>query len=85
MNQRIHKSIAKACQEHNRLNGIKVFEQGYLGIQGFWDAFGNRRANPMVFEAYSDGHLAFASYLNKSNPVETLAAVASQNSFAGVL
>ena len=85
MNQRIHKSIAKACQEHNRLNGIKVFEQGYLGIQGFWDAFGNRRKSPFVYVANSVGHLAHASYLNKSTPQETLAAVASQNRFAGVL
>ncbi len=85
MNQREHTAIFRACQEHNRLNGIKVFEQGYLGIQAFRDAFGNRRANPMVYVANSDSSLAWASYLNKSNPVETLAAVASQNRFAGVL
>ena len=85
MNQRIHKSIAKACQEHNRKNGIKTFEQGYLGIQAYRDAFGNRRANPMVYVANSVGSLAYASYLNKATPQETLAAVASQNRFAGVL
>ena len=85
MNQRIHKSIAKACQEHNRLNGIKLFEQGYLGIEEFRDAFGNRNKKPMVFVANSVGHLGYALYLNKSNPVETLAAIASQNRFAGVL
>ena len=75
MNQRMHKSILRACQEHNLKHGIKLFEQGWLGIEEFRDAFGNRKKKPWVFEANSVGTLCYALYLNKATPRETLAAV----------